>query len=337
MSSLRQRRASARAGARTRAAARLGVLAAGLLAAAALLEGCGRRASAAERESAPTQDGGRRTLVHDGIRRAYLVRAPRRAADDTARLPVVLVLHGGGGNAENAERTTGFTPIARREGFLVVYPEGTGRLRTTLLTWNAGHCCGRAMERRVDDVGFIAALLDTLARAYPVDPARIYATGMSNGAMMSHRLAMMLPGRLAAIGPVVGALFGDEPPPRGPVSLIAVNGLLDRAVPWAGGAPGGRFSESWDGTPAAPGLAQGAYWARANGCEATPTMTESGAVRTYRHRCPEGRGVELHLVTDNAHAWPGGVPGTRRSDPPSTAFQASEAIWSFFKAHPRRD
>ena len=85
---------------------------------------------------------------------------------------------------------TGFTAKGQREGFIVVYPQGTGRRESLLLTWNAGHCCGYAMEQRVDDVGFIRVLLDTLLAQLPDRSARIYVTGMSNGGMMAHRLGI---------------------------------------------------------------------------------------------------------------------------------------------------
>lgn len=108
-------------------------------------------------------DGTRQSLEFQGTRRTYVVRVPSNLP--AGRVPLVIVLHGGGGNAFNAERMTGFTPKAEREGFIVVYPDGTGR--TELRTWNAGHCCGYAMENSIDDVGFIRALIDKLVAPDP--------------------------------------------------------------------------------------------------------------------------------------------------------------------------
>jgi polyhydroxybutyrate depolymerase len=250
-------------------------------------------------------------------------------------LPLVLVLHGGGGNAANAEDMTGFTGKARKEGFIVVYPEGSSRFRGKLLTWNAGHCCAYAMQKRVDDVGFINALLDRMLKDYPVDARRIYATGMSNGAMMSHRLGRELAHRFAAIAPVVGAVFGDEPLPASPVAALIINGMLDKSVPWQGGAPGGRFTESWDGTPARPALAQAEFWARANGCSVSPDVQDKPMLVWSRYRCPAGKSVEAWLIKDNGHAWPGGQAGSRRGDTPSSSFEATDVIWDFFKANPK--
>jgi polyhydroxybutyrate depolymerase len=284
---------------------------------------------------AGSPSGGRLALAYQGQQRAYVVRLPPgpRAADE--RLPLVLVLHGGGGDAAIAEKTTGFTAKAQREGFIVVYPEGTGRLANHLLTWNAGHCCGQAMQGGVDDVGFIRALLARLVADYPVDERRIYATGMSNGGMMAHRLGRELGDRLAAIAPVVATLFGDERKPAQPVSALMINGALDASVPLEGGRPGGRFPDSWDGTPALPSAAQGRFWAAANGCAATPESSSLGPVQRSRYRCPAGREVQWLLVADNGHAWPGGVAGSRLGDPPSTSLDATDEIWAFFKAHPK--
>lgn len=183
----------------------------------------------------------RMSLQHDGDARSYVVRVAPGLTQTRRRVPLVLILHGGGGNAEITERMTGFTTKAEKEGFIVVYPEGSSRFKDKLLTWNAGHCCGYALNNKVDDVGFISALIDKLVRDYPVDPKRIYATGISNGGMMSHRLGIELPHKLAAIASVVGALFGDEKMPAQPVSALMINGMLDQSVPYQGGPPGGRF------------------------------------------------------------------------------------------------
>lgn len=302
------------------------------LAAAVLLTVSTLMVAAADRHRGPS--GERQTLVHDGLSRSYIVRVPP-AAPTPGRMPLVLVLHGGGGNAPNAERMTGFTELARKEGFIVVYPEGSSRFKDKLLTWNAGHCCGYAMTRRVDDVGFIRNLIDKLVADYPIDSTRVYATGMSNGGMMAHRLGIELPDRIAAIAPVVAALFGDEKKPAHPVSALMVNGLLDKAVPHQGGPPGGRVANAWDGTPARPALAQAEFWAGANGCDGAPERVDRNPVAIWRYRCPAGRAVELYLLADNGHAWPGGQAGTRRGDKPGTSLNATEAIWAFFRKHPK--
>jgi polyhydroxybutyrate depolymerase len=281
------------------------------------------------------QDVSRQNLVHDGITRSYVVRTPAKRLRPDAPVPLVLVLHGGGGNAPNAEQMTGFTEKARREGFIVVYPEGSGRLKTNLLTWNAGHCCGYAMENKVDDVGFIRALIDEISRRYPVDPRRVYVTGMSNGGMMTHRLGIELSDRIAAIAPVVATVFGDEKKPAHAVSALMINGSLDENVPPAGGAPGGRGTQAWDGTPTRPVLEQATFWASSGSCKPEATKSDTKAWTHWRYACPTRTSVELYLVKDNGHAWPGGKPGSRRGDPPSESLEATDVIWDFFRTHAR--
>lgn len=294
----------------------------------ALLGGCAPAAAAGRDVAEPRRE----TLVHGGRTRSYFLHVPDAVLRSAQRVPLVIDLHGGGGNGRIAAAMTGFTAKAEREGFIVVYPNGTGPREDILLTWNAGGCCAHAMINGVDDVGFIAALIDKLVRERPVDSRRVYVTGMSNGAMMAHRLAIALPDRIAAIAPVVGALFGDERPPRGPVAALIINGALDRAVPVDGGTLGGRAQRAAASAPLLPAAAQDAFWARANGCTGAPREEMLGAaVRVWRHACPAGRDVVRYLVLDGGHAWPGGRAGTRGADRPATSIDATDVIWSFFR------
>ena len=251
-------------------------------------------------------------------------------------MPLVLVFLGGGGNANNVEKMTGFTVKAKKEGFIVVYPEGSsgfsGLLQGKLLTWNAGHCCGYAMEEDVDDVGFINRLLDNLMERYPIDPQRIYLTGMSNGGMMTHRLGIELAEKIAAIAPVVGGIFEGDIAPMSPgLSAIIINGMLDNSVPVEGGPLAGRFPGASDGTPLEPSKMQASFWANANGCRYAPEVEDNDIYHGWQYGCPKGIDVEFYLVKDNGHAWPGGKKGSPRADDPSQFFDATDIIWSFFK------
>jgi polyhydroxybutyrate depolymerase len=300
---------------------------------AGVIAACDSAVVAADRGGASFKK--RQTLMYSGIQRSYEIRIPQGLIKLDQLVPLVLVLHGGGGNGENAEKMTGFTEKATKEGFIVVYPEGTGRFNK-FLTWNARHCCGWAMEKKVDDVGFINALLDLLIKDYPVDPRRVYVTGLSNGGMMTHRLGIELSHRIAAIAPVIATLFGDEHKPVHPVSAIMINGAQDKSVPYQGGPPGGRFPEAWDGTPARPATEQAALWAAANGCESNPEKQERGALLVSQYRCPAGSDVVMYLINDNGHAWPGGKSGSRRGDQPSVSMNATDVIWAFFEKHSQK-
>ena len=321
----------------------------------ALLAGCGamrdridaRRANDA---AAPVAGGlteerlTEERLEHDGRNRRFLV----HDFSGGKRSSVVIVLHGGGGHAENAAEMTQFDVVARREHFIAVYPDGTGGTPGgRLLTWNAGHCCAYARENKVDDVGFIAKLIDTLVASGRADPKRIYVTGMSNGAMMSHVLARELPDRIAAIGPVVGTLFGDEPRPKGPVAAIILVGQDDSTVPAAGGAIGGNRGDGLLANLARPpadrdvtsDVSQADYWVNANGCAAAPIEGFDRQDRLVDIRwssCASGKPVEFHRVANNGHAWPGGKAGRAEADQPTKDFNATESLWRFFNAHPKK-
>lgn len=284
----------------------------------------------------PSADSAAQTMIHGGRTRSFLVHDFSR--DGNA--PLMIVLHGGGGNAENAVAMTGFDRVAQRERLIVVYPNGTaGRDGGRFLTWNAGHCCAAAMDGHVDDVGFIAAIVDRLVAARRADPSRVYATGMSNGAMMVHRLGREISTRLAAIAPVVGAVFGDEPPPSAPVPAFIVVGAEDHTVPGAGGPLGlrlllqrGRAADR----NVAPAIDQAAYWAHANGCREPKRSETRASIVVEWTGCSSGAPVVFHTVAGNGHAWPGGQPGRAGADRPSAAFDASDAMWTFFKAQRRR-
>lgn len=273
------------------------------------------------------------TLTIDGDARTFQVHDFSRAKPAS----VVIILHGGGGDPDNAVKMTGFNRIAERERFIAVYPAGSARNpRGKLLTWNAGHCCAYAMENKIDDVAFIAALIDQLVAGGSADPKRIYVTGMSNGGMMSHRLGRELSGRIAAIAPVVAAVFGDEPSPAGSLPAFIVVGAEDQTVPAAGGPlqlrgiPGQRSAAR---KPVAPAIDQATYWARANQCgEPSQSKTAGSKVTTWTG-CKDAADVVFHVVANNGHAWPGGLPGRKGADEPTPDFDASEQIWAFFKLH----
>ncbi len=282
-------------------------------------------------------------LDHGGRSRRFLV----HDFSGGKRASVVIVLHGGGGHPENAADMSQFDVLAAREHFIAVYPGGTGGTPGgRLLTWNAGHCCAYARENKIDDVGFIAAMIDALVASGRADPKRVYVTGMSNGAMLSHVLGRELPDRIAAIAPIVGAVFGDEPPAKGPVPAIIFVGQDDKTVPGAGGAIGGNRGDRLIATLArppadrdvAPDVAQADYWVKTNGCTSASveSFDRQNRLVEIRWTCPGNADVQFFRVADNGHAWPGGKAGRAEADQPTQAFSASETMWRFFQDHPKR-
>lgn len=278
------------------------------------------------------------TIRFDGRMRSYRLHLPPTMASN-AHVPLVIVLHGGGGNAWNAAEQTGFDAIADREGFIVAYPNGSGPAHPLLdaqgrgmYTWNAGSCCGYAARTGTDDVGFIHAMLDTIAHQYPIDRRRIYATGISNGGMMAYRLACQLSDVLAAIGVVAGTQM-VECHPTAPVSVIHIHGTDDQYVPLAGGVG----PKALDKTPKTPVEQTIAFWVKHNRCIPSPTVTTSDAVTTYTYTTADQHvAVVLMLIAHGGHAWPGGKRLSLLLDKPPTAIDASDVIWEFFASHAKQ-
>jgi poly(3-hydroxybutyrate) depolymerase len=171
-------------------------------------------------------------VTPDGLNRSYSLYVPDGYRAGTAT-PLVLAFHGGsGGFGLNFAHGTQLNPVARANTFIVAYPNGTG----TPLSWNGGGCCGAAAANDVDDVTFTRMLIDDISGRYSIDPKRVYATGMSNGGVLVHRLGVQLADRIAAIASVAGELYpgGDfvPAPPARPVSVLVFHGTTDLAYPY---------------------------------------------------------------------------------------------------------
>jgi polyhydroxybutyrate depolymerase len=223
-------------------------------------------------------------------------------------------MHGGGGSARSMRQRTGMDGIADRNGFIAVYPEGTAALLGDLRTWNAGKCCGTAVKKNIDDVGFISALIDKIVKKYGVDARRIYATGHSNGAQMSYRLACELSDKIAAIAPNAGEELIDGCHPVRPVPVIHIHGTADPCALYDGGqACGGCFSRflhvnlpgaKWPCRAVRDVVAE---HARLNGCGTkTKTVFTKGAVTCEKYEgCPADADVELCTIKGAGHIWAG--------------------------------
>lgn len=278
-------------------------------------------------------------------------------AEGRKNIPVVIALHGGGGHAAQFREQTGLDAIADANGFMVVYPEGTKSIIGNFRTWNAGPCCGKAAKQNVDDVAFIAALIDVLVQKYGADRTRVYATGHSNGAMMSWRLACELSDRIAAIAPNAGQRILEDCHPARAVPVLHIHGTADPCALYNGGAQcGGCFSEAlglrlpgdkWACPPVKDVVAA---QAKMNGCGAeTETVFTKGAVTCTRYKgCPAQGVVELCSIQDAGHRWPGSAdigpaschdnPAAKKCQryativgPGSADIDAGALMWDFFK------
>lgn len=284
-------------------------------------------------------------MTHDGVKRTALVHVPPQAAGLAGgkvgkRLPVVIFLHGAGGSAAQGMRQTNLTGLADRAGFLAVFPEGLGPEGGQ--TWNAWMCCGFARDTKVDDVGFLDALIGRLksdAFSGPLmDGKRVYLAGFSNGAMLASRFALERPGVVAAIAVVSGTLPCDLEPPQRPLPVLIVHGDQDRVArfgPTASHPATGRSCEDY------PARAQVDYWLRGLGLSAKPRVLEHAKTRSrleIYENGPNGKKGRAELrwlvVHGGGHAWPGGAREVYRyCDMPPREPDVSALVWEFLSRH----
>jgi polyhydroxybutyrate depolymerase len=278
-----------------------------------------------------------RTLKVDGSERSYLVHVPPQYVKDTPT-PVVLAFHGGGANARNMVAFSGLNQKADQSGFIVVYPDGSGRLER-MLTFNAGNCCGQAAARNVDDVAFVRHILDDLEGIANVDRNRVFATGMSNGAMMAYRLASEMSDRIAAIAPVSGPMGTKDCRPGRAVSVMHFHGEADEFAPFSGGkgrGPSGTEFYSVDHSISA--------WVNANGCNKSPRITQlpdrekdGTTVKQVRYESgKEGAEVVLVIIEGGGHTWPGNEPRMQALGASTRDISANDMMWEFFQQHPMK-
>lgn len=258
--------------------------------------------------------GGRTRTVHVHVPTAY---------DATKPTPVVLNFHGFTSNALEQAGYSGMTRKADEARFIAVHPEGVGSPQS----WNAGACCGEAAESSVDDVAFVGAILDEVESKLCVDDKRVFATGMSNGGFLSHRLACELSTRIAAVAPVAGVLGVPTCTPARPVPVMHFHGTLDALVPYAG------IDSVTRSFPSVADTVDG--WAQRNGCTDTPrtTVDRGDVVCATRDKCAAGAEVTLCTVSGGGHTWPGGIPVVAMGHTTSS-IRATDAMWSFFERHP---
>jgi polyhydroxybutyrate depolymerase len=264
-----------------------------------------------------------------GRDRSYEIYRPE-TLDRALPAPLVIMLHGGFGTGEQARRSYGWDAAAKAKGFVVAYPDGVRR------SWNAGgDCCGPSRRDAVDDVGFLTALIRKVSAEQTIDPARIYLTGISNGAAMAYRYACDGAVPIAAIASISGAMPGGCPNPHA-VSVLEIHGLQDRNIPFAGGK-GSKGVTGIDWPPVEAGLDA---FRKADQCGAGERRAE-GAVVTIRAACAMGREVRLITIADAGHQWPGSTANRPLAqllldvDPPSKALDATAVAWDFFQNHPR--
>lgn len=286
--------------------------------------GCGQTPPVAPGSSAEQSVAVNPAASEGYTTRTYRIHVPAGYAASRPT-PLLLDFHGGGGNAADTERSSSFTGLADRRGFLAVYPQGLpfDQLSSGYTTWAATTPLD-SYSKGIDERLFVSTLLDALQRQYCVDPARIYATGFSAGGAMVAFLTCTLAGRFAAFAPMSGDAYVL---PRGcnpshVTSIIEFHGSADTAEPYEGEPPpGGTQLYRRQGV-----IEWLTTWAGRDGCTAGPTpfLRTTQVSAEQWTGCRDGMGLAHYLVNGLGHAWP----------PPIEGQDASELIWAFFVAHP---
>ena len=292
----------------------------------------------------------------DGRTRSYLLYVPSTYAPATP-VSLIMTFHGGGGNSQSQMETSQMNVLADQEGFIVAYPQGTGLL-PKVNTWNVGPCCGYAQEHKVDDVTFVSMLIGEIRKSYAVDGRRIYATGLSNGAMMSHRLACQLSDKIAAVAPIAGGLnlggdFSSCLPSR-KVSVLNFHGTTDDNYLYYCDKPEGcRGPDAGSQNELRVSIPSVVHdWVVRNSIpESSKQITYQKGIETCEMYSSPTKDVEVGLCTarptnplkvgsivydGGGHAMPGGIRnvGSADADVPTQDISANDAMWTFFKAHP---
>ncbi len=276
-----------------------------------------------------------RRLAHDGLDREYLLYTPRLAGRLPGARPLVLVLHGGGGTARGMVRSTRrrFHQLADRHGFYVAYLDAVEK------TWDFGEGeVSERLERRVDDLGFLSRLVDRLLAELPIDPGRVFATGISRGGQASYFLACKLPGRIRAIASVAMPLpaFLEDDCRRGPpVGVAILNGTEDPLVPYDGGQIAVFRQQRGRVLPTD---ATARLWRRRNGCsersvsETTDEKDDGTVVVETRWTDCTGAPVVVYRIEGGGHTWPSGGQYLPVSliGRVSREIDGADEAWSFF-------
>ncbi|HWU65664.1 MAG TPA: PHB depolymerase family esterase [Methylophilus sp.] len=269
----------------------------------------------------------------NGDKRPYLVHVPMQSKAGQA-LPMVLVLHGGLGNmqVQANERFYHQVSAAEKYGYIVVFPNGYSRFPGgKFATWNAGNCCGPAVKKQSDDVAVIRAIIQEMQQRANVDAKRIFVDGMSNGGMMSYRLACELSETVSAIASVAGTDNTQDCQPARPVAVLHIHAKDDDHVPFNGG----KGQQSMADVSFNSVAATVQKWVQLNqaNAQAERIVEVAGAY------CEIHRGglapVQLCVTETGGHSWPGGSK-PRGGTAGSTAISANDVIWQFFNDYGRR-
>ena len=259
------------------------------------------------------------SIYHNLTPRPFTVYIPPQYKPNKS-MPVVLNFHGIGSNPAQQQIISGMDSLAKEKGFITIHPQGVGN------SWNGGLCCSPASSPMfVNDVGFVRAMLDYVEKKLCVDKKRIFATGLSNGAYMTYRLACELSDRIAAVAPVAGLLVASSCKPKRPISVMAFHGTGDAIVPYAGYPLLG-----WNSVQSSVD-----HFVKHNECQtAANRIFEKDDTHCDQYDgCKDNTAVTLCTTKNGGHTWPSGFPipgfGITTRD-----IDATKEMWKFFQKHP---
>ncbi len=283
---------------------------------------------------------GGRAFSHDGLQRQYVLYSPPLKPAHSGKRPLLLVLHGGGGTNRGMLWLTQkrFNELADRDGFFVVYPQGIDK------SWNDGRPdkISGAHRKGIDDVGFFRALIEYLTAQYPIDSARVFVTGISNGGLMSFRLGCSLPDKIRAIAPVTAQIPAAIEPlcrSESTVSLAVFNGTEDPLVPYSGGQITVLWKQRGEVLSTDETIR---IWRKKNRCTSDAMMTQlpdiaadgTRVTKIEYSRCENESKVVLYRIEGGGHTWPDGRQylSKRRIGRTTRDINGCDAIWEFFRS-----
>ena len=268
------------------------------------------------------------------VERRYLVHVPP-SYDKVQALPLVLFFHGGGGNMNHSSRVYGLKEKANKEGFIIAFTNGDSRLpKDKFATWNAGNCCAYARDAKIDDVGYTKGVLQDIESKFAIDTNRVFATGMSNGGMMAHRLACEMADTFRAVASVTGTDGTLSCTPARPISVLHIHAKDDTHVLFDGGAGQDAFRDLDKVTDFVSVSDTIDRWVTRNQLDSTPNrvLEVTGAYCDLYTSSQNSTQVKLCVTDTGGHSWPGGI--AIRGKEPSRALNANDVIWDFFKNQP---
>lgn len=278
------------------------------------------------------------TINYQDSERVFSLHIPA-SFDGTEAAPLVIFLHGGGGNAQSAQNFTGFNDVSEQEGFLMLYPQAGFETATNSFVWADGR--GLAPDKLgIDDVGFVNALVDSLVLEYNINQSKIYICGFSNGSFLTQRIAFEANSKFAAIGTLGGTMqqsFYDSGNPSRAIPMVYVFGTDDPLVPYNGGYVSDNPNFEY-----VVGVEDAVeFWRINNNAQTTVQLVNLPDINTndnstvtvfeYTDGDCNGSKVKFYKINGGGHTWPGVVVPNATLGETNLDINASQELWDFFQ------